>query len=151
MRGAHHPHHLDRSPLRYHTPHHGHRSCQSGRSPSFLPRLDVRQFHSSQEVSEVLRQAVPCHQVHHRSQNLLQPTFGRPRHGKSWFCLPRPPGQGRHSLVPVFPRSLQWGHAHQTFRCTARHPCGFLSTGRRRALLRSPVLQDQLPTVPHGI
>ena len=150
VRGSNHPHHLDRSPLRYHTPHHGHRSCQSGRSPPILPRLDVRQFHSSQEVSEVLRQAVPCHQVHHRSQDLLQPTIGRPRHGKSWFHLPRPPGQGRHSLVPVFPRSFQWGHTHQTFRCTARHPRGFLSTGRRRALLRSPVLQDQLPTVPRG-
>ena len=42
------------------------------------------------------------------------------------------------------------GSHNQTFHCTARHPRGFLSTGRRRALLRSPVLQDQLPTIPRG-
>ena len=76
--------------------------------------------------------------------------FWTPSPRKSWFRLPRPPGQGRHSLVPVFPRLVQWGHTHQTFRCTARHPRGFLSTGRRRALLRTAALQDQLPTVPRG-
>ena len=106
MWGTNHPHHLDRSPLRYFAPHYGHWSSQSGRSSPLLSRLTVHQFHLSQEVSEVFRQVVSGHQVHHRSQDLLQPTSGCPRHRESRNHLPSPTSQGRHQLVFVLPRSI---------------------------------------------